>query len=128
MDFSWETFTSLNVSRISAQTMQDGDEKHTEIINVQQIFAEKGDLFCYYWPWFHFVKTSNLDPIRALYAFIDFFVLLFGVPLNALLIYMIKTKTSPEMQRYSQLLIISCIIDLFVAGWTSIVQPVCLFP
>lgn len=110
MDFSWRMF---NDSR-----------EPQELVNFQQIFAPKGFPLLQILNLKKCYQTLILDPIRWVYESVDFCLLLLGLPLNVFLIYLIKTKTKPDMQRYSQLLIISCILDLFAAVWTSIVQPV----
>jgi hypothetical protein len=47
-----------------------------------------------------------------------------GVSLNALLLFLILTKTDQAMRVYSRLLLMSGLIDLIVSFWTFLVQPV----
>jgi hypothetical protein len=47
-----------------------------------------------------------------------------GVSLNALLLFLILTKTEQAMRVYSRLLLMSGLIDLIVSFWTFLVQPV----
>ncbi|KAF7638002.1 hypothetical protein Mgra_00002455 [Meloidogyne graminicola] len=67
---------------------------------------------------------SLKDPIRTIYGLLDSFVLIFGVSMNLLLIYLIKTKTATGMEIYKKLLYMSCFMDLIVSFWTFIVQPI----
>jgi hypothetical protein len=58
---------------------------------------------------------------------VDTATLVFGLSLNILLIYLIKTKTVAAMRVYSRLLIMSCVMDIMLAVWTYIVEPVGAF-
>jgi hypothetical protein len=65
-----------------------------------------------------------VDPIRLVYNVMDGAVIALGVPLNLLMLVLIRTKTPKEMRMYSRLLLISALMDLSVACVTSIVGAV----
>ncbi|KAL3110039.1 hypothetical protein niasHT_015642 [Heterodera trifolii] len=52
------------------------------------------------------------------------FCLLFGVPLNSLLIWLLLRRTSNEMRAFSQLLVQTCVVDLLVLILAALVLPV----
>lgn len=121
----------INISESETQGVFDVFDNRTQFISFPHQFSTKGIFFSRLCSeknslsiLLYFLNEKILDPIRFVYGLVDYFVLAFGIPLNFLLIYLIRAKTNSDMRRYGCLLTISCIMDLVVAVWTSLVQPV----
>ena len=70
-----------------------------------------------------FLYSFGVEGLRTAYTINTGVSLVVGVILNCLLIYLIRTRTSKEMQEYSRILLQTCFVDIFslVVWW--IAQP-----
>ena len=57
-----------------------------------------------------------------MYGVVDSSVLVFGLSLNALLIFLIQTKTVESMKIYSKLLTLSAVVDMIVSFFSVLLR------
>ncbi|KAL3101963.1 hypothetical protein niasHS_003372 [Heterodera schachtii] len=92
------------IIQIAGKTFLAKDEKADELASVKMGKCQR--------------ETQTKAKLNSL------FCLLFGVPLNSLLIWLLLRRTSNEMRAFSQLLVQTCVVDLLVLVLAALVLPV----